>query len=161
MNITRDGLIVGLVIGIVICGGIGIYPLYSKISALESQLEELEEQLNDQQDLTEFQQEVLYYQIHGVVQDYAYWAFNGTIGHPIDSLLHSPELWHPNYTVSLIQLTKTELREEIIEYLYKYGRRGSVTINFASETVYVTRWGPWETDHRDVRVLWWSPREEG
>jgi len=165
MTQTRDKWIVGMIIGIMIINGVGDYILQKKISALESQIIELEDQLNDQQDLTEFQQEVLYYQIQGVVLEYVHWAFNGTIGHIVETMIYYPDFFsevYPNRTVSIIQVTKMEFREEIFRILNRHGRFvGSVTVNFPEETLYLIKYGQWKAGQVDVQLLWWSPRSEG
>lgn len=165
MTQTRDGWIVRFVIGFIIISVAGNFILQLKISALESQIEELEVQLNDQQDLTEFQQEVLYYQIHGVVLEYIHWAFNGTIGHPIETMIFYPEYYsevYPNRTVSIIQVSKMELREEVFRTLNRYGRFvGSVTVNYPEEALYYIKSGYWKAGQLEVQLLWWSPRAEG
>ena len=157
MNVTRDGLIVGIIFGIVLGGGIGVYTLNSKISTLDDQIDELQDQLHTQLELTEFQQEILFYQIHGVVSDYCHWPFNGTIGYPIEGLLLNPESWHPNYSVTVIQVSKLKLREEIFKGFNKYPSTRAVTVNFPEERLYMIKWGPWERGKRKIEVLYWSP----
>jgi len=163
---TRNGLIIGLIIGIGLGGVIWAYPLYSKISALESQIEKLEKQTSMVLDITEFQLEVLFFQSLGVVIDYCFWPLNGTIGVPLESYLYRPE-YYPSYNITVLNVTKVVFRNRVFDTIYQYGRFvGSISANYGSETLYavypnVILAGNWTLAQLDVQILCWSPSTEG
>lgn len=137
MNITKSGIIVGFLIGAVLCSSVWGYVLYSKMIALENQVEDLE-QMYTQIGLTEFEREILFYQLKGARVYISYGNYTALR----EALL-------PQKNITEYHVSKTELRDLIIQKNMIH----DVHVYTLEETLYYFR-EPW------VGIYSWSPKTQ-
>jgi len=151
MNISRNGLIGILLIGMVIGGSIGAYFFYSKVSALESQMEALSI------DFTEFELEEKHYQLEAVYYNLGFYRLYLNASQTIE--MWFKQGFYRNFNATFIQVSKLELREKFHEILWEIEAIPYLVIYTIPdrETICLIELG---SNTRQVTVYWWSAKAE-